>query len=284
MLNYLKFIIFSIIFIFLFGCANRGGHHEEFFTKKIPTKFPPTDNVRVWVYEDTENFDLWDFINKNYGDLLLIGESGFNGPYEDPNNYGMIRFAQSLGTDIVVVYVEYESTKSGTRQTTLTTPSITTSRVSGESGGDQFSGTVTTYGTKDTPVSIPYSFDMFDQAGLFLKNVKNIKKLWDMTSSDFPPSSSDETSKFQGLWKNEYYKINVYISEEEIVGIIKDADESKSEWRPNDLKFKFNKDSNEGIYLMGNKQPFPASFIITEFGYLSIRLYNGTEFALEKAN
>ena len=128
-----------------------------------------------------------------------------------------------------------------------------------------YSGTSTTYGTQTT--QIPYSVDRYDQGAIFLKNVKNIKPIFDKTNVDFPKSG---ISEYDGIWINETYTIKIYKSDEYIVGINKNLVTNEwGNWEPNQVKFLITKD-NFGIYMMGAYHPVPAKFEINNFGYLEI--------------
>ncbi|SVB81345.1 uncharacterized protein METZ01_LOCUS234199 [marine metagenome] len=82
-------------------------------------------------------------------DYLIMGESSFNGPYED--SYDAKSFAMSVGADILITSSKYQGTRSGTMQ--LSTPDQQTTYHSGtitgsSEGCGSYSGTSITYGTK----------------------------------------------------------------------------------------------------------------------------------------
>ena len=111
----------------------------------------------------------------------------------------------------------------------------------------------------------------YDLGGIFLKNVKNIKPIFDKTNVDFPKSG---ISEYDGIWINETYTIKIYKSDEYIVGINKNLVTNEwGNWEPNQVKFLITKD-NFGIYMMGAYHPVPAKFEINNFGYLRLDIFN----------
>ena len=100
-----------------------------------------------------------------------------------------------------------------------------------------------------------------------MKNVKNVKPIFEKTKVDFPKSG---VSEYDGIWSDDSYIIKIYNSEEYIVGINQGIVTSQGRnWNPNQLKLLIYR-NNHGIYLMGDHYPVPASYKINNFGYLEI--------------
>ena len=256
----MKYLVtFLLSCFFLFGCSG----YQEFYKNSSPEKFNPTTNVRIFDYGRCEIDKIYDLLYKDY---LILGEASFNGPYEDSSTAKS--FAMSVGADILITSATYQGTRSGTMQ--MSTPDQQTTyhsgTVTGSSGGyGTFSGTSTTYGTKTT--QIPYTVDRYDQEGLFLKNVKNLKHIVDKTNVDYPKNG---VSQYDGIWRDQYYTVEIYNSDENIVGINKNQiHETDRKWEPNQVKFLIF-DNNNGLYFMGSHTPVPATYKINNFGYLQI--------------
>ncbi len=253
-------VIFLLSCFFLFGCTSG---FQDFYKNSSPEKFNPTANVRIFDYGKCEIDKIYDLFYKDY---LFLGEASFNGPYEESSNAKS--FAMSIGADILITSAAYQGSRSGTME--ISTPDQQTTyhsgTVTGSSGGyGNYSGTSTTYGTKTT--QIPYTVHRYDQAGFFLKNVKNVKPIFEKTNVDFPKSG---VSEYDGIWSLDDYIIKIYNSEEYIVGINQGVVTSENRnWKPNQLKLLISR-NNHGIYLTGDHQPVPASYKINNFGYLEI--------------
>ena len=110
----------------------------------------------------------------------------------------------------------------------------------------------------------------YELRGIFLKNVKNIKPIFEKTNVDFPKKG---VSQYDGIWRDLEYKVEIYNSDEYVVGINKNIINKESQkWKPNQVKFIITRITGQtnGIYFMGNHQPVPASFVINDLGYLEI--------------
>jgi len=156
----------------------------------------------------------------------------------------------------------------------LSVPTVNTTNISGVGGGGYFSGTATTYGSQN--VVIPTRQDRYDQDGIFLRNVNDVIPLWERTKKQYLETSRN---KFSGVWRNEDYLLELYVSGESTVAIILNVtgnDDQKSFWSQGDLKFIFNKDGG-GIYLMGNRAPLVANFKINKFRNLEVEYRGGGE-------
>jgi hypothetical protein len=259
--------ILALIPILLAGCASndRDLGYKEFYSQTAPSKYPPPARTMTFAYE---NADINDLYNILFSDYLIIGKSGFNGPFEDPANAS--NYANSIGSDVFISMAQLKETK--TSFYNIQTPTSSTTRMNGFSGGTAFSGTATTYGTQTT--SIPIVINRYDQHGLFLRNINKVTPLWERTNVDYPKNSPTEASV---SWENERYNILTYHSSSQIVGFIEKLKLENDKWKEGELKFSYDEKTGTGIYLMGNKAPMPAKFSINKFGHLEVSLYGGTE-------
>jgi len=110
----------------------------------------------------------------------------------------------------------------------------------------------------------------YDINAIFLKNVKNIKPIFEKTNVDYPKKG---VSQYDGIWRNLDYKVEIYNSDEYIVGINKNIiNEEFKKWGPNQVKFIISSitGNTNGIYFMSEHAPVPASFKINNLGYLEI--------------
>jgi hypothetical protein len=245
------------------GCATIG--HKEFYAQVAPTKYPPTEKLMVFKYANVNLKEIYDLL---FSDFLVIGRSGFNGPYEDPSQ--SVSFAKSIGANIFLSTAQFQETR--TSFMNLSTPTSSTTYLSGYSGSGSFYGTATTYGTKTT--TIPIAVNRYDQDGLFLRNVNNVVPLWERTDAQYKKT---EPSEFEGIWFNENYRLNVYRSGQQLVGFIAGSPKEQQDWNAGQLKFIYGVESGVGVYLMGNKTPMPAQFSLNKFGHLEVKLISSNE-------
>lgn len=260
---FMKHMLISTLVIFLIqGCATIG--HKKFYTQVAPTKYPSTEKVLVFEYADVNLKDVYDLL---FSDFLIIGRSGFTGPYQTALQSAS--FARSIGADIFLSTSQFRETR--TSFINRSTPTSNTTFVSGYSGSDAFYGTATTYGTRIT--TIPITINRYDQEGLFLRNVNNVNPLWERTDAQYKKTGSSE---LDGIWFDENYKINVYRSGQQIVAFIDtfvmNTREQRIDWKQGQLKFVYGIDSGVGVYLMSNKKPEPAKIGLNKFGHLQISL------------
>lgn len=247
------------------GCAGLG--HKDFYNQEAPTKYPPTAVTMVFEYNNVNLREIYDLL---FSDFLVIGRSGFNGPYEPPAN--ALSFAKSIGADVFLSSAQFKETK--TSFMSLSTPTSSTSYISGYSGAGSFYGTATTYGTRTT--TIPIQVNRYDQGGLYLRNVNNVVPLWSRTEDQYKRT---QPSDLDGSWFNDKYKINLYRSGEQLVAFVAEnpKGEERNIWHRGQLKFIYGVESGVGIYLMGNKTPMPAQFKLNKFGHLEVKLITSSE-------
>jgi len=245
------------------GCAGLG--HKEFYAQVAPTKYPPTEKTMVFEYANVNLKEIYDLL---FSDFLIIGRSGFNGPYENPDR--SVSYAKSIGADVFISTSQFKEAR--TSFMNLSTPTSSTTYVSGYSGAGSFSGTATTYGTRTT--TVPITVNRYDQDGLFLRNVNSVVPLWERTDAQ---CKKTEPSNLEGVWFNENYKLNLYRSGQQLVAFIANEPKDRDSWGKGQLKFIYGVDSGVGVYLMGNKTPMPAQFALNKFGHLEVTLITSQE-------
>jgi len=256
-------IIFTFIVLLAQGCANLG--HKEFYTQAAPMKYPVTEKTMVFEYANVNLKEIYDLI---FSDLLIIGCSSFNGPYENPAQ--SIPYAKSIGADVFISTSQFKEAR--TSFMNLQNPTLSTTQISGYSGKGSFYGTATTYSTHTT--TIPITVNRYNQDGLFLRNVNGIVPLWDRTEAQYKKS---EPNALEGVWFNENYKLNLYSSGHQFVAFIAGEPKDRHSWSKGQLKFIYGVDSGVGIYLMGDKTPMPAKFTLNKFGHLEVTLITSEE-------
>jgi len=232
----------------------------QFYEHVAPIQYPATQKVMVFEYANTGLREIYDLL---FNDFLIVGTSGFNGPYENPKR--SINFAKSLGANVLITNAQFTETK--TSFINSTTPTKNTTYISGYTGSGSFYGSATTYGTR-TKI-IPISVDRYDQDGLYLRNVNNVNPLWERKYSDYNETGQ---SPISGMWFNENYEIKTYQSGDQMVSFINSEPKDRKIWKVDDLKMIFGVDSGVGIYLMANKTPIPAKIAINKFGHLEVKL------------
>lgn len=240
------------------GCAGDG--HKEFYSQVAPTKYPPTERAMVFAYENVNLKEIYDLL---FSDFLIIGRSAFNGPYENPEN--AVTYAKSIGADVFLCSAQFKETRTSFMY--LSSPTSSTTSVSGYSGTGSFYATATTYGTQTT--TVPLRVDRYDQSGLYLKNVNSVVPLWERTEAQYQKT---DQSDVEGVWVNEKYNVNLYRSGQQYVAFISGEPKDRGNWRSGQLKFIYGVDSGIGVYLMGNKTPMPAKFTTNKFGHFEVTL------------
>lgn len=252
------FLYLSSLLIFLLqGCVASG--YQTFYEQKAPFKYPKTEKVIVFEYENVDIRSVYDFL---FSDYLIVGEAGFEGPYDDPSE--AVGYAKTIGADILITTVQFKESR--TSIVPMSFPTTNTTYMSGYSGSNMFSGTATSYGM--TTSSIPVTVDRYTQEGLFLKNVNGVKPIWEHTKNYY---SETEKEKMTGKWKNEIYELEVYKSGVNICAFIVKAVD-RDMWSDGQLKFIYNTKDGNGLYLMGDKTPIPAMFALNKFGHLEVSL------------
>ena len=259
----MKKIIALVMGLLLSGCAQLG--HQEFYSQIAPSKYPPTSKVMVFEYSNVDLDEIYELL---FSDFLIIGKSSFNGPYENPMR--SVAYAKSIGADVFISTAQFKETR--TSFLNLSTPTTSTTYISGYNGSGSVYGTATTYGTKTT--TIPIRVNRYDQEGLYLKKMSDSVPLWERTDAQYKETSSNPLS---GKWQNESYCLNVYQSGDQIMAFVDEVLKGDKSWSSGQLKMIFGKDSGVGIYLMGNKTPMPAKFRVNKFGHLEIELITNSE-------
>lgn len=244
------------------GCAQVG--YKEFYTQVAPSKYPATEQVKVFEYENVNLKDVYDTF---YSDFLIVGRAGFNGPYEDPA--GVVGFAKSIGADVVITTAQLQGTR--TALIPLTTPTTTTTTFSGTVGTRPVNGTATTFGT--TTTNVPITVNRYDQDALYLRNVNGVVPLWRRTSADYPRTGDGAQD---GAWSNDNYRVNVVRSNGQNVGFIESV-KGNGKGAPGQLKFLYGADTGTGVYLMQEGAPMPAKFAVNKFGHLEVKLLTGDD-------
>lgn len=265
----MKTLLAIILAVMLASCAQLG--HREFYDQVAPSKYPPTPKVMIFEYSNVDLDEIYELI---FSEFLIIGKSGFNGPYENPDH--VRSYAKSIGADILITSSQFKETR--TSFMNLSTPTTNTTYISGYSGSGSVYGTATTYGIQTT--TIPVRVNRYDQDGIYLKNVNNANPLWERSRLQY---KSTRTNDLTGIWKNENYEIEVIQSGEQMVAFISDVLDGDKSWSKDQLKMVFGTESGVGIYLMGNKTPMPSEFKVNKFGHLEVKLLTNAEtFAFAK--
>lgn len=184
----MKLLILTLLFVSLLGCAHSG--YKQFYKPYVDTK-TLTDIELLKEGQKPEVLSTDDFDrdiailrSKKY---ISIGQSSFNGRYEDTRNAAAQ--AKRIGATLVLVSSQYTNTQTTT--STLLLPDNKTTYQSGTasagtsynsaSGGylgssntnTTYRGTATTYGTKAVPITSHQR--RYDQSAVYF--VKSTKKL-----------------------------------------------------------------------------------------------------------
>lgn len=157
----------------LTGCANP---YTQFYTELMPEPYPPGVEPLVGEPEVIAGSDIGkDEVRMHEDGYLLVGYSGFTA--SDATDAQAAQQARMVNASKVIVYSEYQSTKTGVAPLTLPTTNYSTTNYSGNVyGGGSYAtyngtGTTTTYGQQTT--YIPYSVDTYEHfASYWSKNTK----------------------------------------------------------------------------------------------------------------
>jgi len=220
-----------ILVLFLTGCSSN--EYNKFYTQTAPFKYSKTTNPKLFSYTNT---DLDDLYKKYYYDYVIIGKSSFNGIYKNPKV--SISVAKKIGADVVLTTSKY--TTSQTSYVPLTT--------------------ATSYSS--TTTILPVTHHRYDQTGMYLKKMSSGSPLWEKTSSDYHRNGQ---SLYDGKWINEFYKVEVYTSNDKIVGVIMEKTKKRVGWDVGDVKFIFDRKTGEGLYFYENKLPSVSKISINNF-------------------
>lgn len=259
----MKKLLVLIAFYALSGCIPLG--YQQFYELTAPTKYPNTTKVMVFEYSNVNIREIYDLL---YSDFLVIGKSGFNGPYQDPKRAA--EFAKSIGADVFIAASQFKETR--TSFVSSSTPTTSTTYISGYTGSGSFYGTATSYGTKTT--TEPISVDRYNQHGLYLRNLNNVQPLWERKRSDYKET---EVSELSGVWYNENYELKIIKSGKQMVAFISSMPKEMGVWQLDDIKMIFSTESGVGFYLMGDKTPQPVEVKLNKFGHLEVKLITQDE-------
>ena len=125
-------LIVTFVALLLQGCGSAGFlGHKEFYTQAAPTKYPPTEKTMVFEYSNVNLKKVYDLL---FSDFLIIGRSGFNGPYEKPDR--SVFYAKSIGSDVFISTSQFKEARISFMD--LSTPTSSTTRISGYSGAGSF--------------------------------------------------------------------------------------------------------------------------------------------------
>jgi hypothetical protein len=258
--NFLRFIFLAL----LLNATACTSPYQKFYTQRSPNKFTKSNNPIIFGWA---NIDLTKYYENHFSDYLIIGISAFEGPLQDEKR--AISQGKSVGADIVLTNYSYKS--SNTSNIPITLPKTQTSFHTGTinsfsnygTSTHSFTGNTTTMGTQT--FSVPVTTDIYDQQAFYLKNIKNVKSQWSYTIRDF-----DTAQKGYRTISDEGYVIHDYELGDEVVAFVAQTKDSKVDFKPGELKYRYNKKSGKGIYLHGNKSPISATFATNRFGHLEI--------------
>ena len=257
----MKLLIGISLILTVSGCVTP--RYEDYYKHTAASEFPPTTEVKMFYYPNADYENLYDLFFKDY---LLIGKTGLRGKLVNPENG--IPFAKSIGADLYVATAQFKDTK--TKISSISLPSSNSTYINGNIGNQYFSGTATTYGINT--VSMPVEIDRYDQYGMYLKNVNNIKPFWEGAISDYKKTSENIN---EGTWINTKYdiEVDVFQSGENMVGFYKKSVKDKPPFiNLGDIKFIYGVKTGKGIYLMRTRKPVPATFKIDTFEQLTVDL------------
>jgi len=212
--NSMKISTLLFIALFLSGCAQSG--YKQFYKPYADVKSLPDVELLAEGQEPqvfgTDDFDR-DILTLRAKNYIVVGQSSFNGGYEDTKNAAAQ--AKSVGATIVLVSSKYTNTQTTT--STLFLPDNKTTYNSGTANSNTeynnsyggylgssntnatYNGTSTTYGTKAVPITTHQR--RYDQGAVYL--VKSTKKpKFGVGFNDLSPSQRTELERNTGVFIN----------------------------------------------------------------------------------
>ena len=242
----------------LSGCGTL--RYKQTYSHIAPISYLPVSNTMVFEYSDLDINTIYKDI---FSDFLIIGQSGFSGSYEDPLQAKA--FAASIGADVLITSSTYLDTSRSV--VPFTTPVASTTTVRGQSAnGVPVYGSAITWGSQTT--LMPVTTHRYANRAYFLKNVNKVEPVWEYTKDDYLRT---RTSIYDGVWKNEQYKVLVYQSENKVVAVLQETPKNKKLkrlWVKDDFKMSFSPNTGKGLFLLDSKQPIRAEFSINDFNHL----------------
>jgi hypothetical protein len=210
----MKISTLLFIALFLSGCAQSG--YKQFYKPYADVKSLPDVELLAEGQEPqvfgTDDFDR-DILTLRAKNYIVVGQSSFNGGYEDTKNAAAQ--AKSVGATIVLVSSKYTNTQTTT--STLFLPDNKTTYNSGTANSNTeynnsyggylgssntnatYNGTSTTYGTKAVPITTHQR--RYDQGAVYL--VKSTKKpKFGVGFNDLSPSQRTELERNTGVFIN----------------------------------------------------------------------------------
>lgn len=243
------------------GCTDGTSGHLRFYRRLIPA--PPAPDVgQVWTFYYGTRYSADDLIATLFKDYQLVGVSRWNGPFDSPLRSDVRQLARQQGASIVVATVGYTDTRTGVTQ--LSFPSTTQSYTTGTVGGKRFTSQTTSTGTQT--MSQAYQVHRYDHDTLFLRDRNNVGPFWDqacMAMGELDPSP------FNGRWQTDGYVIRVSVVAGTLYGCVDQS--GRPGWEPHDLKFFHMQGQPFGVYMWGDRTPFPVTYEIDQFGSLVVR-------------
>ncbi|MBT6963828.1 MAG: PDZ domain-containing protein [Lentimicrobiaceae bacterium] len=200
--NKLSIIIISVVFVpLLTNCTN--GYIE--FYKDFGVKDGRLNNNSNPEIYGTSSKNINEDIQKvRRNKYYTIGNSFFMGPSGSTND--ITKAAKEKGADLVLYFEEYRD--STTSNTSMSVPDSQTSYHSGSvssSGGyGTYSGTSTTYGTRQVPISITHHY--YDFGAVFFRKYPNKPRI------GFGSNSCTDQQKKQ-IQKNQCWYIQIIFND-----------------------------------------------------------------------
>jgi hypothetical protein len=241
-----KAVVWSLVLLVMLGVSGcTDGPFSRSYQQISPTTYPRTKNVIVFYYP---NVNIQTIYDKLFSDFVIIGTVGFNDIYRNPyatEYYSNITtFGKSLGADVFICTAQFSNT--------------------------EVTGAVTTYGQAFANTRIVKN-EKYNQFGIFLKNINNVVPVWNQTRANYKKTTANE---LEGVWSNKDCKLDIFQSDNQIVGFINEKSPKKRGWNPGDLKMIFYAKTGKGVYLTSNRTPSPAEMNLTpnKFGFLELTL------------
>ena len=264
-----KYLI--IVFVLLIsGCANQV---KEFYNPISPESYSKTESVKFYNYRNVDISSVYDGVFNNY---KIIGISRFDN--DSFNKEITEEFAKEIGADVVI----YSKNKAGISQYSIpvTIPTTQMTTINIYSQNNIYTGTASTIGSSTIfrPVFVQnYGFEF-----MFLKNINNIKQIWELNREQIDKYSNLKASQ---RWSFREFYFDIYESGNELIGFWGDHDAFGG--KAGKFKFIFNNDDKSGLFILDGQTPTPSSYVINNFGEIEVHFPGEKDwlsFKVEKIN
>lgn len=195
-----------VLSLFFTGCNQSG--YLQFYNAGDPsvlqniTPLGPDEEPELVIVDNLDD-EVHRYRTKGYD---IIGKSAFNGLSEGLEGIGAIKKAKEVGATLILL--SHRHTETRRVDTSITMPNNQTTYHSGTvNGGNSYatySGTSTSYGTKQVPIS--YNIRRYDQTAIYMAKMKKGSMKFGVAFQDLTTSQRREIERNNGAYVGIVYE------------------------------------------------------------------------------